>query len=193
MSVKSVIKAKVILKKLLLTSYAREMFRGADLGNNVRAERPVTVKNPQYFKIGDDCFLGKGSRFEAWDSYMGEKFTPSVVIGRDVRINSTCHIGCINRIEIGEQTLIGSHVLITDHAHGQNAENELKQHPSERKLYSKGAVTIGERCWICENAISLPGVSIGDESVIAAGAVVTKDVPARAVAAGNPARVVKKL
>lgn len=186
-------KAKAVTKKVLLCAYAKVSFRGAKIGNNVKVERPISVKNPKYFSIGDDCYFGHDCRFEAWDQYLNDIFKPIIIFGRDVRINSTCHIGCIDRVEIGDQTLIGSHVMITDHSHGQNSKDELNCHPSERRLYSKGPVIIGKRCWICENAVVLPGVKIGDEAVIAANSVVTKDVPARVVVAGNPAKVVKHI
>ena len=186
-------KVKVATKRILLCAYAKASFRGAEIGNNVKAEKPIIVKNPKYFSIGDDCFFGPGCRFEAWDQYLNDSFKPTITFGRDVRINSTCHIGCINRVEIGDQTLIGSHVMISDHSHGQNSKDELNYHPSERRLYSKGPIIIGKRCWICENVVVLPGVQIGDEAVIAANSVVTKDVPARVVAAGNPAKVVKHI
>ena len=63
----------------------------------------------------------------------------------------------------------------------------------KRQLYSKGPVVIEDNCWICENVIILPGVHVGYSAILAAGAVITKDVPAYAVAAGNPARIVKVL
>ena len=54
-------------------------------------------------------------------------------------------------------------------------------------------INIGDDCWIAGNVIVLPGVSIGDGSTIGAGSVVTKDVPAYHVVAGNPARIIRKL
>ena len=173
---------------------AKRVFAGAGyLGKRVVAAQDMKVKNPRYFEIGDLCWFGPGCRIEAWDSYNGIRYEPKIIFGRDVRINSTCHIGAINRVEIGDECLLGSHVTIIDHAHGRNAPEELEIHPSRRNLYSKGEVVIGRRCWICENAVILPGVRIGDGCVIGANAVVTKDVPDYCVAAGNPARVVRTL
>ena len=185
------IKKKV--KQWLQELYAKKQLHGAILGKGVRAEPQLYVKNAKYFEMGDNCFLGHDCRIEAWDRYQDDIFTPSIKLGKEVKINSTCHIGSINKIEVGEQTLLGSHVLIIDHSHGRNEIEELSKHPSDRSLFSKGEIIIGKRCWICENAVVLPGVHIGDETTIAANAVVTKDIPARCVAAGNPAKVVKKL
>jgi acetyltransferase-like isoleucine patch superfamily enzyme len=64
--------------------------------------------------------------------------------------------------------------------------------PIKRSLFSKGPVIIGDNVWIGDKATILPGVSIGNGAVIAANAVVTKDVPAYSVAAGNPARIIKQ-
>ncbi|WP_288273126.1 hypothetical protein [uncultured Bifidobacterium sp.] len=84
-------------------------------------------------------------------------------------------------------------MFITDHAHGDSSAQQQTMAPDDRPLYSKGPVTIGDRVWICEHAIILPNVTIGDGAIIAAGAVVTKDVPPGCVAAGNPARVVRRI
>lgn len=182
-----------LLKRELLRWRVRHRFKGANIGKNVKAEHGLNVKNPKYITIGDGCYFGPDCRIEAWDCYLDDHFSPSIVFGKDVRINSTCHIGCINKIEIGDQTLLGSHVLIIDHSHGKNSEDELGVHPSERRLFSKGGIVIGKRCWLCENVVILPGVHVGDESVVAANAVVTTDVPERCVVAGNPGKIVKRL
>ena len=185
------IKAKV--SQLFIRIYVHMKFKGANIGTDVIAIPKLSILNPKYITVGDSCYFGKGCRIEAWDEYLDDKFCPKIVLGKDVRINSTCHIGCINRIVIGDQTLLGSHVMIIDHSHGRNAPSELSYHPSYRRLYSKGEIIIGKRCWICENAVILPGVHIGDETIVAASAVVTKDIPPRCVVAGNPAVVVKQL
>lgn len=185
------IRIKARTKRYLTQEYAKRVFKGAQIKKGVRAQKNLYVLNPQYIKIGNDCYFGPNCRIEAWNRYLNEEYLPEIVFGDDVRINSTCHIGCINRVIIGAQTLIGSHVLIIDHAHGRNSVEELRLHPSERKLFSKGEIVIGERCWLCENAVILPGVHIGKEVVVAANAVVTKNVPDRCVVAGNPAKIVK--
>ena len=186
-------KIKSKISRAILIRYMKNKLRGATIGNDVIVAPKLNVLNPKYLVIGDSCYFGKNCRIEAWDKYLDDSFSPKIIFGKDVRINSTCHIGSINRIEIGDQTLLGSHVMIIDHSHGRNSADELALHPSERRLYSKGEVIIGKRCWICENAVILPGVHIGDETTVAANAVVTKDIPSRCVAAGNPAKVVKIL
>lgn len=163
------------------------------LGERIGIASRLTVKGGQYISIGDDSYIGPECRLEAWDSYEGESFTPKLVIGKRVKINSKCHIGVINKIEIGNDVLIGSNVFITDHSHGASIESELSVPPTNRKLFSKGNVVIGERCWICENAVILPNTHIGSGSVVAASAVVTKDVPDNVIVGGNPAQIIKKI
>ena len=123
----------------------------------------------------------------------GNRISIGNEIGDKVKINSKCHIGAINKIKIGNNVLFGSNVFITDHSHGNVSVEEVDIPPNERELYSKGPVVIEDNCWICENVIILPGVHVGYSAILAAGAVITKDVPAYAVAAGNPARIVKVL
>lgn len=86
------------------------------------------------------------------------------------------------KITIGDDVLFGPNVTIAAAGH--------PIHPDSRKKYEYGiSVTIGNNVWIGANVVICPGVSIGDGSVIGAGSVVTRDIPANAVAFGNPCRV----
>lgn len=90
-------------------------------------------------------------------------------------------------IYVGDRTMIGPNVTLAS-----------ATHPTDPALRAQGyqynrPVRIGRNCWIGAGAIVLPGVSIGDNTVIGAGSVVTRDIPANAVAVGNPARVIRRL
>ncbi|MBO5469812.1 MAG: acyltransferase [Lachnospiraceae bacterium] len=163
------------------------------LGKNFEFNFPICFRNPQYISIGNDCYLGTNCRIEAWDQYNDLDYRPEIVIGNSVKINSTCHIGAINKVIIGDNCLLGSYVMIIDHAHGKSNLQEAYIHPSKRDLYSKGCVKIGSFCWLCENVVVLPGVTIGKGTIVGANAVVTEDLPEYCVAVGNPAKVVKYL
>lgn len=145
--------------------------------------------------------IGKGSCFEKHlnlnartPSQSKDDFYNSTII----KIGSNCyfgafnHITATNRIEIGNNILTGKFVTITDNSHGDTAFHTLQTPPINRPLYSKGPVKIGNNVWIGDKATILPNVTIGDGAVIAANAVVTNDVPAYSVAAGNPAKIVKQ-
>ena len=88
--------------------------------------------------------------------------------------------------------LTGKWVTITDNSHGETDKDTLGMRPQKRTITSKGPVVIGNNVWIGDKATILPGVTIGDGAVIAANAVVTKDVPPYSVVGGNPAKVIKR-
>ena len=87
--------------------------------------------------------------------------------------------------------MIGKWVSIVDNDHGNTDYKTLSLPPLERKIVSKGPISIGDKVWIGDKATILSGVTIGEGAVIAANAVVTKDVPAYSVVVGNPAKIVK--
>ena len=87
--------------------------------------------------------------------------------------------------------MTGRWVTITDNGHGKTDFDNLKIQPDKRKLYTKGPVVIGNNVWMGDKVTILPGVTIGNGSVIAANSVVTKDIPSFSVAAGNPAKIIK--
>lgn len=93
-----------------------------------------------------------------------------------------------DHITIGDHSSIGDRAIITAHA---NIPSDTKL----KRLYPRSIkhTTIGKGVWIMPNVTIIPGVTVGDESVVATGAVVTKDVPPRVLVAGVPAKVVKNL
>lgn len=112
-------------------------------------------------------------------------------IGNGVSVGEYSHITCANRIVIGDGVLTGRFVLITDNSHGGGQNTDLAKAPLCRQLHSKGPVIIGNNVWIGDKATILPGVTVGEGAIVAANAVVTRDVPAYTVVGGCPARVLK--
>lgn len=92
----------------------------------------------------------------------------------------------------GAKVTIGAHTMIAPGVHIYTAQHPLDADERDQWEDCK-PVTIGERCWIGGHATICPGVTIGDRTVIGAGSVVTKDIPADCLAVGNPARVIRKL
>jgi acetyltransferase-like isoleucine patch superfamily enzyme len=174
---------------------AAEEFRSlvGDLGSGCRVRHPFYLRNPNYFKIGSNFRAEPGLRIEAWDEHAGRRFQPTVRIGDSVGLNWNVHIGAINRIEIHDNVLIGSHVLITDHSHGFLQPCDLSEPPRLRRLFSKGPVIIENDVWIGEGACILSGVRVGRGAVIGANAVVTSDVPPGGIVGGVPAKVIKSM
>jgi acetyltransferase-like isoleucine patch superfamily enzyme len=174
------------LKKIEIKSFKK-------LGVNFIFGNDYIIKNEKYITIGDNFSCSDRFRIEAWDDYQGEHFCPEIIIGNNVCFNTDIHIGCINRIEIGDDCLFGSRIYITDHDHGGTSRDDIYITPIRRKLISKGPVIIEKNVYVGEGAAILSGVRIGENSIIATNAVVTKDVAKNTVVAGVPARVIKTI
>lgn len=153
---------------------------------------PFEMQGGRYISIGRGCIIGKDVRLNAIDRWQNETFTPEIIIGEHTLVSPRCHIGCINRIIIGNHVTLGDRVYITDHVHGHSLREEMDTPPFDRPLVSRGGVTIEDFVQIGENCVVLPGVTIGRGTIVGAGAIVTKDLPPYCVAAGNPAKVIKQ-
>ncbi|KQL36061.1 sugar O-acetyltransferase [Psychrobacillus sp. FJAT-21963] len=112
-------------------------------------------------------------------------FGKNITIGKNVFFNTGCSFQDRGGISIGNGSMLGMNVTIATLNHGLSLETRNTTYPS--------SVIIGENVWVGSNATILPGVTIGDNSVVAAGAVVTKDVPENVVVAGVPAKVLKEI
>ena len=117
-------------------------------------------------------------------------------IGKGVFINFNMTVQDDAEVTIGDGCDFGPNVTIVTPVHPMLAD-ERKAMVNEcgevkRLCYAK-PVRIGKNCWICANTTILPGVTVGDNCVIGAGSVVTRDIPANSFAAGNPARVIRSL
>lgn len=112
-------------------------------------------------------------------------FGRNIRFGRGVFVNSGARFQDQGGIEIGDGCFLGHNLVIATLNH------DLR--PSKRDVLLPAPVRLGEGVWVGANTTILPGVSIGDYAAIAAGSVVTRDVPAMTVAAGVPARVIKEI
>lgn len=151
------------------------------------------ITGEEYIEIGDCSCLGKHIVLTAWTFFNNQHFSPELIIGNNVSIGDYSHITCSNKIIIGDNVLTGKHILITDNSHGATTFEDMSIAPSLRKLHSSGPVIIGKNVWIGEKASIMPNVKIGEGSIIAANAVVTKDVPPFCLVAGVPAKIIKNL
>lgn len=155
----------------------------------IRIGDDVTFQNPNAIHFGSGVGIGKYSYFLPIKKYAGKVYSPIISIGDRCWIGIRNSFAAIDRIEIGNDVLFAGYVHITDHSHGyENVETPIQ----EQALISKGPVIIEDQCWLGFGCEILSGVHIGKHSIVAARAVVTKDVPAYSIVAGNPARIVKK-
>ena len=141
--------------------------------------------------IGDYTSIQSHSVLGCWEKYGDQRFTPSLTIGNQCSIGEYNHITTCNKITIGDGLLTGRYVYIGDNAHGSLSWEEAGIPPLKRQLKSKGEVKIGNNVWIGDKVTILGDVHIGDNVIVAANAVVTKDVPDNSIVAGVPATVVR--
>lgn len=150
----------------------------------------ISIIGKEHITIGKNFCALPLLRMECITEYKGQHYKPKLTIGDNVTLNVYCHIACTNEIRIGNDVLVGSNVLITDHSHGKI---EMDGRPfAQRALLSKGPVIIEDNVWIGDKACIMPGTTIGTGSIIGAGAVVTKDIPPYSIAAGVPAKVISR-
>lgn len=162
-------------------------------GTRLAAQR-VSARDPR----GVSVLVGRDSNVEA-----------SIVLERDgacVRIGSRTHVGggslldAACEIAIGDDVLVAFDVLVMDHdSHSlrfSERKNDVTDWIQGRKDWSRVVqrpVRIGDKAWIGARSIILKGVTVGEGAVVAAGSVVTRDVPAWTIVGGNPARVIREI
>lgn len=112
-------------------------------------------------------------------------FGKNIHLGKNVFINSGCRFQDQGGIRIGDGAFIGHGVILATLNHDLNPEKRSDTLPAP--------IVIGKKVWIGAGATIIPGVTIGDNSVIAAGAVVLRDVPANVIAGGVPAKVIREI
>lgn len=151
----------------------------------------VRITHPEDIAVGEDTELLREVSLTA--NNISHSDRPVIQIGNHCSIGAKSHITAINGIEIGHHLLTGDNVLITDNAHGSSSCEMLNIPPTDRPLVSKGRVKIGDYVWLCDKVAVLPGVTIGNNVIVGVNSVVTADIPDNCVAAGIPAKVVKRI
>ncbi len=153
---------------------------GARLGDRVVLKKVSIPRNPWDIEIGSDTYIDDHTVLLTTGEPTG---MPRIRIGRKCGFNRFSLIDASELIEIHDFVRVGPNCYITDHDHGMDLDRPVTKQP----LVSK-PVVIERDAWIGAGVTILKGVRIGEQAVIAAGAVVTKDVPAREIHGGVPAR-----
>ncbi len=164
-------------------AYANELFQEAV---RIGMELNTIYHTPEELREIMSRLIGKkvDDSFRMFPPFYTD-FGKNITIGKDVFINSGCHFQDQGGIEIGDGALIGHNVVLATINHDLNPKENRKNHYAP--------IRIGAHVWIGSNATVLPGVTIGDWAVVAAGAVVTRDVPAMTVVGGVPAGVLRTI
>ena len=132
--------------------------------------------------------LGRGAALDRGVTLLATNDQARIRIGESCYINRHTMLDASERIEIGDQTMVGPFSYITDHDHTFGPGIA----PGESPLVSAPTV-IGQRCWLGARVTILKGVSIGEGTVVGAGSIVTKSLPAGVLAVGTPAKIVRAI
>lgn len=157
---------------------AKKLFRAYNRLEDDEVDKRNEIMKRLFKSVGGNVWIEPDFRCE---------FGKNISIGDDVYINFGCVILDCGQVRIGNNTLIGPNVGLFSGNHTIDAEER-----AAGGLIPK-PITIGARVWLCGNVTVVPGVTIGDDTIIGAGSVVTKDIPSGVIAAGNPCKVLRKI
>ena len=158
-------------------------------GRNSIVKHPYRIWNKKNIWVGRDVFIAEYAFLAVSRSFKNQKFNPSLVFGNNVRIGSNVFISCINNIKIDNDVIISDRVFISDNNH---EFKDIRKPVINQPLRSHGNVLIESGAFVGVNAVIMPGVTIGKNSVVGASSVVTKSIPDYCVAAGVPAKIIEK-
>lgn len=191
----------ILIKFYLIIISTYKYYKYYKIHNILIKVKVIFKKHPQFnqriflrgsgsIKIGENCCFGfKRGGFHYGGSIELQARTAEslITIGNNVNTNNNVFISSSNNIKIGDDTLIGQNVSIMDfEAHGI--------HPDFRKSVGEtGSVNIGNNVWIGNNVVILKDTAIGNNSIVAAGAVVRGEFPANVIIGGIPAKVIKEI
>jgi acetyltransferase-like isoleucine patch superfamily enzyme len=180
---------------------SRTLPQFANQPKNLRFARPRTIYNPQHIQLGDDVIIGPGSFLKTVTQYpetasevrrIGsgvQKFEPKLAIGSRVTATGALQISALDSIIIDDDVMFAANVFISDGFHGyENVDLPFK----DQRMFHVRPIRIGRGCWVGQNVVIMPGVTIGEMTVIGANSVVTRSIPARSIAVGAPATVIKR-
>jgi tetrahydrodipicolinate N-succinyltransferase len=158
----------------------------ARFGTGSRILLPFRWGNRDKVAVGEHCLIAAGSWLLVPDRTAPG---PVIVIGDRVRMHQTSITGVMS-VVIEDGVELARGVYISDHMHGfADPEAYIRDQPLERVA----PVRVCQGAWLGQNVVVLPGVTIGAGAVVGANSVVREDVPARSVAVGAPARVIRQL
>lgn len=157
----------------------------ARLADSAHLARPTHITNPHCIEIGERVIVGRNTLLQPITAYLGQSFSPRVVIGDDCYVGPNCQFHCIGRIELGAGCVLSDQVYLSDVSHGMDPRENLIM---DQPVTSKGPVILGPHSFVGFGSVLLSGVTLGEHAVIGARSVVTRSVPAYTMVAGNPAR-----
>ena len=169
-------------------AFIYRMFFG-HFGKGSLIRSPIFIKHPRFISIGNHVFIRDGARLEI--VYTGDQPDPGLHIGDRTNIEQGVHIVCHRKVWIGSEVSIAGHCCIVDVTHPYDDINETTKIGLRIKS-GDAFVNIGDGAFIGFGAVILPNVTVGRRAIVGANSVVVRDVPEFCVAAGAPARIIKR-
>ena len=167
------------VRRALASKVLALVYRGSlgEMGKGCRIHPGVYFANPKHVRLGDGLFI------DVHCAFVCEMADGRLTVGDGVQFNPGAKVDFSGGVEIGDRALISEGAIIYSHDHGLDP----------RSAPAPAPIVIGRNAWVGVRSIVMPSVrSIGDNAVIGAGAIVTRDVPANTVVAGNPAKVIRR-
>lgn len=158
-------------------------------GDNLRIGEGVRFLNPAQVFLGQNVYIGPGSRVDVIISAPDQNPTPRMEFGNNVSLEANCHVACARRVWIEDDVMIASGVYISDHDH---VYQDIRIPVKKQSIVSPADVSIGKGSFVGEAACILAGSSVGEHCVVGARAVVTASIPSFTVAVEIPARPVRR-
>lgn len=159
--------------------------RFASFGVDAWVDLPAYIVGHRCISVGDRVRVWRHVRLEARSLQEGKV---RIEIGENTGLQPYVHIGAEESVSIGRHCRLAQGVYITDHDHDYS---DLDHPETLGTSMVASPVTIGDYVWLGERAIVLKGVTIGSMTVVGAGSVVTRSLPAKVIAAGVPARILR--
>jgi acetyltransferase-like isoleucine patch superfamily enzyme len=160
---------------------------------------PFGFKHPERITFGDGVHIGAGSVIKANtetsrvmqladNSHVEQRFDAKITFGHRVSATSGLHLIAYRSITIEDDVMIASNVYISDGTHGITRMDLPYKYQG---IVDIKPITLKRGCWIGRNVVIMPGVTVGEMAIVGANSVVTKSIPARTIAVGTPAKVIK--
>lgn len=168
------------------TEIYRFMDEMSDEARRITCELNGTYHSQEEIRALFSRLFGKpvDPTFKAFPPFYTD-FGKNITVGRNVFINACCNFQDHGGVTLGDGCLIGHNVVFATLNHGIAPDQRSVMHPAPIRL--------GKNVWVGSSSTILQGVTVGDNAIIAAGSVVTKDVPANTIVGGVPAKVIRSL
>ena len=198
---KLAVKMGTLIYQVRATIAQETLPKFANTPKNSRIDLPRRIINPERIFLGNNVSFGPGTFLYAMTHYPTvsmqhpdktlpvQRFDSEIIIGNNVTATADLQIAAQSQITIEDDVMFATNVNITDGFHGYTRIDEPYKYQDIIRIQP---ITIKRGCWIGQNVVICPGVTIGEMTVVGANSVVTQSIPDRCIAVGAPAKVIKK-